>query len=126
MIEFSKPSAEPEVMLSSNDFSLMYDLLLRTGGRGAQPSDDDRALYHEGWAQPGTLRGGLNYYRAARMGEQVAAGGVPDEYAHKFASQSVDVPTLAIWGENDAALLPSLTRGLGEWVPEVRFELVKG
>jgi hypothetical protein len=32
-----------------------------------------RAIYHEAWSQPGALRGGIIYYRAARMGEQVAA-----------------------------------------------------
>ena len=31
-----------------------------------------------------------------------------------------------IWGENDAALLPSLTRGLDEWVPQLRVEIVPG
>src|SRR5215207_5580804 len=30
------------------------------------------------------------------------------------------------WGENDAALLPSLTRGLGEWVPDLRVEVIPG
>ena len=126
MLEFSKPSPEPEEMLAANDFSLMDNLLLRIGGRGAQLSDAERAAYHEAWGQPGALRGGLNYYRAARMGEQVAAGGVPEEYAAKITSQTVNVPTLVIWGENDAALLPSLTRGLSEWVPELRVEIVPG
>jgi pimeloyl-ACP methyl ester carboxylesterase len=60
------------------------------------------------------------------MGEQVAAGGVPEEYAAKITSQTVNVPTLVIWGANDAALLPSLTRGLSEWVPELRVEIVPG
>jgi pimeloyl-ACP methyl ester carboxylesterase len=126
MIELSKPSPEPEEMLAANDFRMMDDIMLRIGGRGAQLTDEDRAVYHEAWAQPGALRGGLNYYRAARMGEQVAAGGVPEEYAAKITSQSVNVPTLVIWGENDAALLPSLTRGLSEWVPRLRVELVSG
>jgi epoxide hydrolase 4 len=126
MLEFSKPSPEPEEMLAAKDFSLMDDLMLRIGGRGAQLSDAERALYHEAWSQPGALRGGLNYYRAARMGEQVAAGGVPEEYASKITSQTVSVPTLVIWGENDAALLPSLTRGLSEWVPQLRVEIVRG
>jgi pimeloyl-ACP methyl ester carboxylesterase len=126
MLEFSKPSPEPEEMLASNDFSMMDDLMLRIGGRGAQLSDAERAVYHEAWSQPGALRGGLNYYRAARMGEQVAAGGVPEEYASKITSQTVSVPTLVIWGENDAALLPTLTRGLSEWVPRLRVEIVPG
>ena len=30
------------------------------------------------------MPGGLNYYRAARMGDQVAAGGVPEEYEAKI------------------------------------------
>ena len=113
-------------MLSANGFSLMDDLLLRIGGRGAQLSDEERAVYHEAWSQPGALRGGLNYYRAARMGDQVAAGGVPEEYASRITSRNVDIPTLVIWGENDAALLPTLTRGLSEWVPNVRVEILPG
>ena len=50
----------------------------------------------------------------------------PEEYEAKIRSQTVTVPTLVIWGENDAALLPSLTRGLGEWVPDLRVELIPG
>jgi pimeloyl-ACP methyl ester carboxylesterase len=126
MLEFSKPSPGPEEMLSANDFSLMDDLLVRIGGRGAQLSDDERAIYHEAWARPGALRGGLNYYRAAHMGEQVAAAGVPEEYASKITSERVTAPTLVIWGENDAALLPTLTRGLTEWVPEARVKIISG
>jgi epoxide hydrolase 4 len=126
MVEFSKPSPEPEELLAANDFALMDNLIVRIGGRGAQLSDEEREIYHEAWGQPGALRGGLNYYRAARMGGQVAAGGVPEEYMKKINSQTVEVPTLVIWGENDAALLPSLTRGLGEWVPRLRVQIVKG
>ena len=91
MIELSKPSPEPEEMLEANDFSMMDDIMRRIGGSSAQLSNEERAAYHEAWAQPGALRGGLNYYRAARMGEQVAAGGVPEEYASKITSQSVAV-----------------------------------
>jgi len=126
MIELSKPSPEPEEMLAANEFSMMDDIMRRIGGRHAVLTDEDRAAYHEAWGQPGALRGGLNYYRAARMGEQVAAGGVPEEYASKITARTVDVPTLVIWGENDAALLPSLTRGLSEWVPQLRVEIVPG
>jgi len=126
MIELSKPSPEPEELLEANDFALMDNIMRRIGGRAGELTDDVRDAYHEAWRQPGALRGGLNYYRAARMGEQVAAGGVPEEYATKITSQRVEVPTLVIWGENDSALLPSLTRGLGEWVPRLRVEIVPG
>jgi pimeloyl-ACP methyl ester carboxylesterase len=126
MLEFSKPSPEPEEMMAASDFALMDNLMVRIGGRGAQLSEEERRIYHAAWGQPGALRGGLNYYRAARMGDQVAAGGVPEEYMEKIKTQTVEVPTLVIWGENDAALLPSLTRGLSEWVPRLRVEIVPG
>jgi epoxide hydrolase 4 len=126
MVEFSKPSPEPEQMLSANDFALMNQLMGRIGGAGARLTDDEWRAYHEAWSQPGALRGGLNYYRAAGMGEQVTAGGVPEEYMTKITSQTVEVPTLVIWGEKDRALLPTLTRGLSEWVPQLRVEIVKG
>jgi pimeloyl-ACP methyl ester carboxylesterase len=126
MLEFSKDPPEPEEMFAANDFSMMDDLMLRIGGSGARLSEDERGVYHEAWSQPGALRGGLNYYRAARMGEQVAAGGVPEEYASKITERTVSVPTLVIWGENDTALLPTLTRGLSEWVPRLRVEIVPG
>jgi epoxide hydrolase 4 len=126
MVELSKPTPEPEELLAANDFAVMDDLMFRIGGRDAQLSKHDLAVYHEAWGQPGALRGGLNYYRAARMGEQVAAGGVPEEYASRITSRTVEVPTLVIWGENDVALLPSLTRGLSEWVPRLSVEIVPG
>jgi epoxide hydrolase 4 len=126
MIELSKPSPEPEEMLSANDFSMVDQIMGQIGGAGARLSEEEWRTYHEAWSQPGALRGGLNYYRAARMGEQVAAGGVPEQYDEKIRSQQVEVPTMVIWGENDAALLPTLTRGLSEWVPRLRVEIVHG
>jgi pimeloyl-ACP methyl ester carboxylesterase len=126
MIELSKSSPEPEEMLAANDFAMMDQIMQRIGGSGARLTDDERAAYRQAWSEPGALRGGLNYYRAARMGEQVAAGGVPEEYEAKITSQTVEVPTLVIWGENDSVLLPTLTRGLSEWVPRLRVELVPG
>jgi pimeloyl-ACP methyl ester carboxylesterase len=126
MIELSKPSPGPEEMLAANDFAMVEQIMGRIGGARAVLSGREWDAYHEAWSQPGALRGGLNYYRAAKMGDQVAAGGVPEEYMRKITHQTVDVPTLVIWGENDRALLPTLTRGLIEWVPRLRVEILKG
>src|SRR5262249_2188518 len=89
MIELSKDPPQPEEMLAANDFKMMDSIMRQIGGRGAELTDAVRAAYHEAWGQPGALTGGLNYYRAARMGEQVSAGGVPEEYERKITSQTI-------------------------------------
>jgi pimeloyl-ACP methyl ester carboxylesterase len=125
MIELSKPAPEPEEMLEANDFSMIDDIMRRIGGRAAQLSDEELAAYHG----PGGSRGAARrtqllprrpYGRAGRRRRG------PGGYAGKITSRSVSVPTLVIWGENDAALLPSLTPGLSEWVPRVRVEIIPG
>jgi len=126
MVELSKPSPGPEEMVEADDFAMLESMLERIGGAGARLDEAERAAYHEAWSQPGAIRGGLNYYRAARMGEQVAAGGVPAAYEAKIKAQRLQVPTLVIWGERDPALLVGLTRGLEEWVPEMRLEVLPG
>ncbi len=126
MLELSAPPPVPEEMLAKDDFSMLDAMLERIGGAGAHLSDSERAAYHEAWAQPGALRGGLNYYRAADMGGQVAGGGVSAAYEAKIAAQRLEVPTLVIWGERDPALLLGLTRGLDEWIPDLRLEIIPG
>ena len=64
--------------------------------------------------------------RAAGMGDQVAAGGVPEEYEEKIKGMRLELPTLVIWGERDPALLLGLTRGLEEWIPEMRLRVLPG
>ena len=124
MLELSKASPEPEQMLAAGDFAMLDRMLERIGSSDATLTDEERATYHEAWAQPGALTGGLNYYRAAQMGEQVAAGGVAEEYEAKIRSLRIEVPTLVIWGERDPALLVGLTRGLEQWIPDLRLEIL--
>ncbi len=127
MLPLSEPSPGPEEMLASDDFDFHFSMLERIGGgENAALSEEERAAYREAWSQPGALTGGANYYRAARMGEQVAAGGVPEEYEAKIKEQRLEVPTLVIWGEADPALLVHLTEGLEEWVPNIRVEKLPG
>ncbi len=126
MLELSKPSPGPEQMVAANDFAMLDAMLEQIGGSDARLSDEERDAYHEAWSQPGAIQGGLNYYRAARMGEQVAAGGVPEEYEAKIKAMRLEVPTLVIWGERDPALLVGLTRGLEEWIPDMRLEVLAG
>jgi pimeloyl-ACP methyl ester carboxylesterase len=126
MLELSAPSPRPEEMVMADGYAMLDSMLERIGGSDARLSDSERAAYHEAWSQPGAIKAGLNYYRAAHMGDQVAAGGVPEEYEAKIKAMRVEVPTLVIWGENDPALLVGLTRGLEEWIPDLRREVLPG
>jgi pimeloyl-ACP methyl ester carboxylesterase len=81
-----------------------------------------KAQYRAIW--DASLTGGLNYYRASplrppREGDPAAAAvTLPREML------TVDVPTLVIWGMQDAALLPELVEGLEEYVPRLTLEKV--
>jgi pimeloyl-ACP methyl ester carboxylesterase len=64
-------------------------------------------------AMPGALTAALNYYRAA--GRHRRSTLRPEQ-------QEVRRPTLVIWGERDAALVPELAHGLERWVPDLKVE----
>ena len=125
MEDFSKPAPLGEELLRANDFAAMETLSIGRGIERGYLSEADRALYREAWSKPGALTGGLNYYRAARMGEQVQSG-QPAEAQAAMRAMRVEVPTLVIWGAEDRFLLPGLTDGIEEWVPDVRVEMLPG
>ncbi|MFI4927841.1 MAG: alpha/beta fold hydrolase [Burkholderiales bacterium] len=85
-------------------------------------TEDVKAQYRAIW--DASLTGGLNYYRASplrppREGDPAAAAvTLPREML------TVDIPTLVIWGMQDAALLPELVEGLEAYVPDLTLEKV--
>jgi len=87
-------------------------------------TEADRAAYLEAWSRPGGLSDGFNYYRAARVGPPAPESPAHGDYAVGFASRTVTVPTLVIWGEQDTALLASNLDGLDQYVPNLRVERV--
>jgi pimeloyl-ACP methyl ester carboxylesterase len=125
MEDFSKPAPLAENLLVAHDHAAMDALALQRGLQMGYLEESDRRLYHAAWNRPGVLTGGLNYYRAARMGQQVQFG-QPREAQERMRSMRVEVPTLVIWGADDKYLLPGLTEGLEQWVPDVRVELMPG
>ena len=125
MEEFSKPAPHAEEMVSANDFAELEALAIGRGLEVGYLDETDRERYREAWSRPGAITGGLNYYRASRMGDQVAHG-QPAEAQAALRAMRVEVPTLVIWGDEDKFLLPGLTEGLEEWVPDVRVEILPG
>jgi hypothetical protein len=66
MLFFRGPTAEQT--LSANNYAMMVQIVLGEGLKSGAFTEDDKKAYIEAWSQPGALTGGLNYYRAARVG----------------------------------------------------------
>lgn len=88
-------------------------------------TDEDIAAYRAAWQQPGAITGGLNYYRAARIGpprNELEAAGM--KAFGKAVAQQVPMPTLVIWGEADPFLLTGNLNGMEEFVPNLGVERI--
>jgi pimeloyl-ACP methyl ester carboxylesterase len=120
MLVFRSPQAE--AMLSANNFAMMQETILGDGIRQGYISEDDRKAYLEAWSQPGALTGGLNYYRAAKVGP--GDGGQEAFKTRPMASFEVKMPTLVIWGEKDPYLLTGNLIGLDQYVPKLTVERI--
>jgi epoxide hydrolase 4 len=62
---------QAEQILQAGDHYL-FDLTVFGANASVPPgyfSDTDRAAYQAAWSQPGAIRGGVNYYRAARLAD---------------------------------------------------------
>jgi epoxide hydrolase 4 len=115
MLVFRSPDAEKT--LSANNFAALYEGILKEGIERGHLTEQDGAAYLEAWSQPGALTGGLNYYRAARLGPPAGeAVWGPAELLKKFPSLTVKVPTLVLWGEKDIYLLAGNLTGLEQYV----------
>jgi pimeloyl-ACP methyl ester carboxylesterase len=122
MLFFRSPEAEHRLADSNYRTLVGFFDELRAAGKF---TDRDRDAYLEAWRQPGALTGGLNYYRASRVGPPVdgrrdsleIGAGAPRDL-------TVTVPTLVIWGEKDTALLPGNLVGLDRYVNRLTIERI--
>jgi pimeloyl-ACP methyl ester carboxylesterase len=114
-----------EEILAANDFERLDTFFSRVG-EAAWFDAPTRAEYHRAWSQPGALACALNYYRASPL--YPPCGTDPGAARLELREQdfTVRVPTLVIWGENDAALRPVLLEGLDAVVPDLRIERLAG
>lgn len=135
MLVFRSPQAEQ--LLSASNYAALTEAVLADGLKQGYLTEEDRKAYLEAWAQPGALTGGLNYYRAARVGPPAPAAatkaqgptsGGPGQSATSFASGLpslvIKVPTLVIWGEKDRYLLTGNLEGLGRFVPKLTLKRI--
>ncbi len=113
---FRGPDAEAAML--ANDCQWLVDGVLQPKDAF---TDEDVAAYRAAWRQPGAIAGGLNYYRAAKIGpprNDREAGGM--KAFGKAVAQRVPMPTLVIWGGADPFLLTGNLNGLEAFVPRLR------
>jgi pimeloyl-ACP methyl ester carboxylesterase len=99
---FFQIPALPEWLLRSNHWMFLKLVLTRTSQPGAF-SEEDLNVYREAWSQPGAITAMLNWYRSAvrtGLSQMVKISALP----------IISVPTLMIWGVNDAALDRSMAQ----------------
>lgn len=91
---------------------------------GAAPwlTDAMKARYRAIWDQ--SLTGGLNYYRASPLRPPREGDAAASAITLPREMLTVDIPTLVLWGMQDAALLPELVEGLDEYIPRLTLEKV--
>jgi pimeloyl-ACP methyl ester carboxylesterase len=113
-------SDKAEATLSANNYAGLVNAVLGAGLKSGAFTEDDKQAYIKAWSQPGALTGGLNYYRANRVGPPAPAGEPSTgNFAVDPTALNVKVPTLVIWGEKDTALLTGNLDGLDQFVPQL-------
>ncbi len=117
-------SAQAEQTLSANNYATLVQAVLGEGLKTGVFNEADKQAYIEAWSQPGALTGGLNYYRAARVGPPTGDDKEVTNFAAGLSSLEVKVPTLVIWGEKDSALLTGNLEGLDKFVPNLTIKRI--
>ncbi len=123
MLMFRSPQAEQ--VLSQNNYTTLVQVVMGRGLKEGYFTEEDKKAYIEAWSQPGALTGGLNYYRAARIGPPTGeSANTPADTGAQMSSFMVKVPTLVIWGEQDTALLTGNLDGLDKFVPNLTIKRI--
>ena len=120
-------SDKAEATLSANNYAGLVNAVLGAGLKSGAFTEDDKQAYIKAWSQPGALTGGLNYYRANRVGPPAPNGGgeaSTGNFAVDPNALMVKVPTLVIWGEKDTALLTGNLEGLDQFVPQLTIKRI--
>jgi pimeloyl-ACP methyl ester carboxylesterase len=116
-------SRKTEGALAADNYAALVGIVMGEGLQKGTFTEEDRKAYIAAWSQPGALTGGLNYYRASRVGPPSG-----DEQARTFEpgtrSMDVGVPTLVIWGERDVALTLGNLEGLDAYVPDLTIRRI--
>ncbi|MGH7728972.1 MAG: alpha/beta fold hydrolase, partial [Vulcanimicrobiaceae bacterium] len=108
----------PEALLGVDGARLVGELFVRSGCDPARFPPEVLERYRNEAARPGALRAMVNWYRAV-----VRNGTLAFDEAQ---AQPIEVPTLLVWGENDAALTVETTLGTERYVRDLTVRYLPG
>ena len=104
----------PEWLLSRNDFAILAEGLKNSTAEPGVFSGENIAEHKKSWSQPRALTSALNYYRANILKRL---------FFKQSTEEKIKVPTLFIYGEKDAAVLPESVQGIGEVIDAAYQEI---
>lgn len=116
---------DAEQLLTDNDFARLWKFLTYKFSNGrATPwlTESVKDQYRAVWSQG--LRGGCNYYRASPLRPPRAEDPAAAAVELPKSMLMVTMPTLVVWGMDDAALPPVLIEGLDEYVPDLTLHKI--
>lgn len=104
----------PEWMLSANDYAAIRAAFSNMAINPEAFSPQDLDAYATAAAKPGALTGMLNYYRNIFRSDGL----------FQQTWDTLEIPTLMIWGEEDTALGKELTYGTEEFVSDFEIKYI--
>ncbi|MEQ8743804.1 alpha/beta fold hydrolase [Parasphingorhabdus sp.] len=106
----------PEWLFGLNGAERIKRAISRMAVDKSRFPEEDLQVYADAASRSGALRSMINYYRALLR--------TPD--ARDIGDAMVHIPTLMIWGEEDAAIDIRCTDGTEEWVPDLELHRLTG
>lgn len=118
---------DAQQLLTANDYARLWGFL--TNENRDTPSapwltEDAKDRYRAVWSHG--LRGGCNYYRASPLRPPRPQDPAAAAVELPTSMLTISLPTLVIWGMDDAALPPELIDGLDAYVPRLTLHRVPG
>jgi len=110
-----------ETMIETKGFDWFFERTFSGHVDLALISESDKRQYIAEWSQPGALTAMLNWYRASPLLVPPPGVTVPLPDALLRLSRRIRIPTLAVWGMRDKALLPVQLEGLSQIVEDLQI-----
>ncbi|KAM3106529.1 alpha/beta fold hydrolase [Phormidesmis sp. 146-33] len=103
----------PEALIQLGDYQAIASVLPAMSVNKNAFAAEDIEAYKDAFAKRGTLTSALNYYR-----NSFRQGLTREDW------RTLEVPTLMIWGEDDAALGKELTYGTDKYVNDFQIKYI--